>query len=197
MRFDHVILAVPKVQALYILKPNGCAPDLTSVAEKAEMLPCYTLMLGFDPSADALKNMTWDAAIVKDSPISWMANQQGKNGGNHAITIHATHDWAIKNLDRPKEQLTQELLDAISALNGVQIPWSAMTYKTLHLWRYSAVKMPALKLQEGQQPQDHPAPYLHDQDARLSIIGDWCIDGRVEGAFLSAHRLARQLSEFI
>jgi predicted NAD/FAD-dependent oxidoreductase len=51
-----------------------------------------------------------------------------------------------------------------------------------HRWRYARVEKPV-----GE-------PYLLDRPGDLALCGDWCLDARVEAAFISGDRLGAELA---
>jgi predicted NAD/FAD-dependent oxidoreductase len=53
----------------------------------------------------------------------------------------------------------------------------------VHRWRHARVEAPL-----GE-------PWLADWDAALAFCGDWCLDARVEAAFLSGDALGGALAE--
>ena len=56
-------------------------------------------------------------------------------------------------------------------------------YKTVHCWRYAS------------NAKSEDCPILIDKDFKLAACGDWCLGGRVEGAFTSAYNLAKAMKE--
>ena len=55
----------------------------------------------------------------------------------------------------------------------------------IHRWKYANI---------GKNDQ---FKYLLDQDKKLAAIGDWCIQGRIESAFVSADQLHSQIIKLI
>ncbi len=58
-----------------------------------------------------------------------------------------------------------------------------MAFSTVHRWRFALTRTPL------------GADYLWDGERGIGACGDWTIGGRVEGAWLSGHRLAGALLE--
>lgn len=54
-------------QTIDLIKKH--APKLAERAGKAEMYPCWTLMVGFEKPLDEIK---FDGAFVNNNPISWI-----------------------------------------------------------------------------------------------------------------------------
>ena len=120
----------------------------------------------------------FDAAVVRDSPVSWLAVTSSKPERSQlkqlGIVAHADSQWSDKHLDAPADKVKGELLDALEslAIGGLQ-----RELATLHLWRFSR------PLAAGSQP------YFLDSREHLAACGDWFMGDNVEGAFDSAHAL--------
>ncbi len=174
--FDWVVMAIPSPQVLQ-LTPESFS-QLEAVRQ-SRMAACYTLMLGFDELTD----IGFDAASVLNSDIAWIAANHQKPGrtGKPALLIHASHDWTERHLEMDRETVTEHMTKAAEV--AINRSLSTCRHKDLHRWLYADVKNPA-----GQAA-------LVDHDSQLAAIGDWCISGRVESAFLSGLALAKQLNE--
>ena len=64
--YDYLILAIPAPQALALIPRQF---QYTELLEQRSMSGCFTLMLGLNRNL----NMQFDAAVVKQSIISWIA----------------------------------------------------------------------------------------------------------------------------
>jgi predicted NAD/FAD-dependent oxidoreductase len=73
-------------------------------------------------------------------------------------------------------EILQEATEQVLGLN-----LEDFNYKATHLWRYAAPIKVA------------PQPYFLDLENHLAACGDWCVAGRIEGAFLSANALSKQM----
>ena len=122
--------------------------------------------------------------MVQDSPLSWLAWNQSKPGRNSqpALVVHTSNQWAEANLERTAEEVQAELGKALLACAGIDA--GQATFSQLHRWRYAST------------PADLEAPYLLDLPNGLAACGDWCLKGRLEGAFLSAFQLVEHLLTF-
>jgi renalase len=174
--FDWVILAIPQPQ-VFDLMP-GCFTEMEPLRQ-ARMLACYTLMLGFDD----LPDLGFDAASVLDSDISWIAVNHNKPGRhpNPALLVHSSHGWAESHLELDRDAVLSHLITTTET--ALDRSLSTIRHRDLHRWLYADVDKPA-----GQ-------PALVDFDNQLAAIGDWCLAGRVESAFLSGIALAESLHE--
>lgn len=178
-RFDWVVTTAPAVQSAALL-PSVFGDESGLTAPR--MSGCHTLMLNLD--ADPAQQ--WDAAVIKDSPLEWLAFNHRKPGRTRerpTVIINSTNAWAEQTFADSDETVTQTMLEELQALTGID-PESIKT-ATLQRWHFAAVEQPAGK------------DFLIDPAHHLAACGDWCIGSRVEAAFLSATRLATALSPLL
>ena len=172
--FDILISTIPGPQ-------NGdlFAKDITLWDSLAgvQMRGCSTLMLGFNDSVD----IAWEGAIVSNSPIGWIGLDSSKprRSNNTSLVVQSTGDWGDKLLNAGTSQIEDLMLEELKKISGID-GWLA-SHRSLHRWRYAGTSKAA-----GQK-------YFLDPVGKLAICGDWCIKGRVEGAFKSAEALAKVL----
>lgn len=168
--FEMVISTAPAPQTAALF------PSLAAPLAGVHMLGCYAWLLGFE-----LRSVAWEAAVVQNSPISWLAWNDTKpgRGGPPALVVHSRNDWAQDHLEDPPESVQGELAQALIECAGIDP--SLARFSQLHRWRYAST------------PADLGKPYLLDLPSGLAACGDWCLQGRVEGAFLSAFQLAELL----
>ena len=176
--FDWVISTAPAPQSRALL-PADFAD--AAVLDTAIMQGCYTLMLELDESYSA----AWDAAVVKNSPIGWLAmnNSKPARPALPALVAHTTNEWAEQHIDDDPGQVESILKDEVGEL--LDLPADKIQHSSLHRWRYANVYRPGGK------------PFCLDPEMRLAACGDWCVDGRVEAAFDSARQLAMRLNEHL
>ncbi len=175
--FDWVIVSAPAPQAADLLPADT---SLSRHARRVQMLPCFALMLGFDEAPDT----GWDAALVKDSAISWISVNSSKpdRDAKQAWVAHASNAWAARHLDDDPADVEHTLRQAVEAASGREM--GAAVHCRLHRWRYANV--------------DRQAPVRQvDAANRLAACGDWFVRGRVEGAYESARRMVEQLAQAI
>ncbi len=176
--YEWVILAIPAKQVIELV------PDeyefCKEVAEK-NMTACYSLMLGFK---EALP-LEWDAALVKETDISWVCNNHSKPGraSHYSLLIHSTNQWAEENIELDNEAVTKFLIQETSAV--IEQDVSVAEHIDMHRWRYANI-----------QKQYGDRSFI-DNSNRLAAIGDWCIKGRVESAFLSGLDGATKLKQLL
>ncbi len=169
--FDWVISTAPAPQTAALLRTelNGAQYD-----------PTFALM------AALTSPPKFDAAVVKDSPIAWLALSTSKPGRSAmlhpCLVAHASADWSTCYLEQPVDVVKFELLSALKLLPDVCIdPASAQ----LHRWRYARVTGTT---------ED---PFYLDQRKQLAACGDWGVGPGVEEAFLSAHHLFRSIRHLL
>lgn len=172
-RFDAVVIAVPAVQAVPLL---AAAPELAAQAAAARYAPCWAVLADLEAFADP----GFDAAFVLHSPLAWImrdASKPGREAGGRWV-LHGEADWSASNLEWEAERVVGTLLDAFGALvrREVRANWAVA-----HRWRYALTS----GLGTG---------FLWNGAARIGAAGDWCSDGRIEGAWLSGVRLGRAIS---
>lgn len=177
--FSHVIVATPAPQATALL---ASAPKLASAAATVTMEPTWAVALAF---ANPLESPV-EGCFVQDSPLDWLARNRSKPGRDTSMdtwVLHATSTWSKQHLDLSKEAVIEQLHGAFAELIGCAMP--APTFSLAHRWLYAR---PASAHQWG---------VLADADLGLYACGDWCLSGRVEGAWLSGQETARKLLEHL
>ncbi|MFN8611908.1 MAG: FAD-dependent oxidoreductase [Vulcanimicrobiota bacterium] len=170
--YDLVCSTAPAEQSATLL------PWLAEDLERVTMLPCYAWMLGFESRPSTI---SWQAAQVVGSPISWMCWGDSRPGRSSrpALLIHSSHDWAQSVVQESAEQVESLLSQALLELTGLDS--GRAEQRSLHRWRYASTR------------RDLGRSYLLEPALGLAACGDWCLQGRVEGAFLSASRLAEAI----
>lgn len=172
--YDWVVAAMPAPQANTLFQNQF---SHQAQIESAVMSPCFSLMLNLK----ATPEFNFDAAVVRESPVAWIANNCSKPGRNAApsLLIHSSNDWAKEHLEEPQDEIQAALLSALMDL--VPLQTSDIVDASLHRWRYAKV--------ETEVGED----FLIDESAKLAAIGDWCSGNRAEDAFLSGAALARHM----
>lgn len=185
-RFDWVVTAIPAAQAANLMPSSfGHHHALRAI----DMQPCYALMVGCEHSL----NLSWDAAHVTNSILSWVSVNSAKPGrhlqfGTHAQPNHhmptsmvamSRNLWAADHFNQPADWVKANMLAALADIVGKAVLQPKLIQ--LKQWHYAN----AQKLASAQV-------YM-DANQQLAACGDWCISGRVESAFMSAMQLAQQL----
>ena len=176
--FDWVVLALPAPQAKALLPTQFCDAHLL---QSIDMQPCFALMLGFAAPLD----FAFDAAHVHDGDIRWLAVNSTKPQRNSTFTlvVHSSPEYAEAALTQPQSEIIAHLRAQTSTLIKADAELAA--YQKLHRWMY-ANNTPLTDIKDHQGARK---PCLYDAVQKLAVIGDWCLGGRVENAFLSAYHL--------
>lgn len=161
--YDWVICSAPAEQTMNLLP----AP-LEDVAYE----PCFALL------GHPRGNPHLDAAVIKDSVLSWLCTSGSRPGrdGEPTLIAHSTGEWAAANFDDDPGFVKESMIRTLKDL-GVELADSP----AVHRWRYARVS------------QAHHEPYWLDSKLQLAACGDWGLGNRVEDAFTSAHLLGSDL----
>lgn len=172
--FDWVIAATPPAQADGLI---GHYFERTTLV-KCQMQACFALMIGLDEQP----RLPWQAARVHNSPIAWICQNNSKPGRAKvpAVVVHADNDWSDRHVDDDQAEVRYVLLEEASRLIGVDV--SRARHVALHRWRYAKARIGS------------NIGFLLNQKNKLAACGDWCMDGRIEGAFNSGLQLAQSIS---
>ncbi len=170
--FDGVISTLPPAQAKAILP----SPYLKSgIVKSADMHVCFCLMIGLSQGL----NLGWDTLRVKDLPIDWIAINNAKPGrpqGLGTVVVHSEAVWSDAHAEADRGWVQQMMLDTASALLGINL--KNAPHIALHRWLYASNKaspnIPCVKGGDG-----------------FVVAGDWCLGGRVQGAWLSGKAAAQ------
>lgn len=177
--FAKVIVAVPAPQATPLL---AATPKLAAVAAGVQMEPTWAVALGFDTPLDT----PMQGCFVQECALDWLARNRSKPGRDEHLdtwVLHATSSWSKQHIDLSKEAVIEQLLGDFAELVGCAVP--APGFTLAHRWLYA-------------RPAGiHEWGALADADLGLYACGDWCLSGRVEGAWLSGQEAARRLIEHL
>jgi len=175
--FSQVIIAVPAPQAAALL---AAAPKLAAVAASVAMEPTWAVALGF---ATPLETSV-EGCFVRDDALDWIARDHSKPGRDGSLdtwVLHASSQWSRQHIDLSREAVIELLHGAFAELIDCVVPAPAFTLA--HRWLYARPTQP------------HEWSALADPGLGLYACGDWCLSGRVEGAWLSGQEVARKLLE--
>lgn len=176
--FDWVISTIPAPQIMEFIPKSF--KHYSYLASK-HMMGCFSLMLGFHKALP----LDFDAALVNDADISWISVNSSKPGrtGDFSLVIHSTNKWAEEHLDDNSEKVMHYLSQETSRIIGKNL--EIADHKAIHRWRYANIE---------KQPTQ---PMLIDVEQKLVVCGDWCVQGRVESAFVSGLNIANHLLNII
>lgn len=170
--FDAVVLAIPPDQATLLCT---AVPALAAEVATGSHDPCWAVLVryGAPPGVD------FDAAFVEDAVLGWVmrdASRPGRAPGERWV-LHASAAWSREHLEQDAAAIAPQVVAAFHAAAGIDArPVEALA----HRWRY------ALSRGLG-------AGCLWDGAHRIGACGDWCADGRIEGAYLSGVQLAQRV----
>ena len=175
--FDWVICTAPAPQA------KGLLPEFFKYYDdiKAiEMRACFSLMLGFERGPP----LEFDAAHIQNADLNWIAVNSHKPGraGHFALTVHSAERFAEAAIDDDPDEVMKHLIAQTSRIVGYDV--SGADYKTVHKWRYA----------NNANINEENNVFL-DHRHKLAACGDWCLGGRVEGAFTSSYNLVNEMKE--
>lgn len=174
--FDWVVVALPAAQTSRLISEHS---DLAAVADAATMLGCYALMVGFEEPL----SLSWQAAVVRDSDLSWVSVNSSKPGRADAFTlvVHSTNAWAEAHMEDDRADVRRHMLAELSRITGSDC--STADHCDLQRWRYANIDP-----QSGER-------YFFDEQMKLAACGDWFIRGRVEAAYQSARSLFKRFAD--
>jgi predicted NAD/FAD-dependent oxidoreductase len=185
--FDHVVLAIPNVQADFLLRQSGAPASQfkgLSAMRDVSVAPCWTLMLAY-PLANqpGLSHLgpQWNAARSVHHRIAWISRESSKPGRAplERWTVQASAEWSMEHLEDDGERVQAKLLKAFAELTGIR---AEPGYAQVHLWRYAKTLKPL-----GQT-------HVWDKSLGLGLCGDWLLGHRVEDAFVSGLSLALEIA---
>ena len=174
--FDFVIIAVPSAQALDLLPAHF---KYISNISDIKMTPCFALMLGLNKQKLSL---TYDCARINNSDLSWISinSQKPNRNGNTTIVAHSTEEFANRFSNFNESDLINYLTHKVTEL--LNIRYDDVEYKSLHYWKFA-----------NNVIKDVDNPVFIDNTNRIALCGDWCLGGRVEGAFMSAYKVVEKI----
>ncbi|MDC0864718.1 FAD-dependent oxidoreductase [Rickettsiaceae bacterium] len=175
--FDWVICTAPSPQVVDLLPDSF---KYHADIQVIKMRACFSLMLGFEQNI----TLDFEAAHVTDSDLRWIAVNSHKPQRPDLFTlmVHSSEDYAEAHIDDDRDQVIKHLINETSHIIGQDV--SQANYKNIHGWRYA-----------NNADKKQKSSVFIDQDLKLAACGDWCLGGRVEGAFTSAYNLTKYIKE--
>ena len=164
--FSWVVCTAPAPQAAALLR--NVAPSLHPSIARARMAPTWALLIQTAASVP-----TRPGPLPCGDPIDWLVADDmkpGRCGSGRHFVAHVSSAWSESHVDLSPVEVARILHSVVcEALdrspNAVELH--------AHRWRFARVTEPA------------GVPCLVDRSQRVAAAGDWCIDGRVESAYLS------------
>lgn len=174
--FDFVVLAVPAPQAAALAAGHSAAAERVGAVP---MAPCWAVLVAFDRPLEVPLDADW-----RDDPVlPWVARNTSKpeRRGLDAWVLHSSAAWSREHLEDPHVAVRSCLLKALE--RRLDAPLPPVATASAHRWRYARVDAPL-----GE-------PFVLDEAAGLGFCGDWCLDARVEAAFMSGEALGVEVAQ--
>lgn len=172
--YDFVIITAPPQQTYDLLNSHT---DIASSIEPLKMYACFSLMI----IPETKLNLPFDGVELQHPVLGWVAVNDSKplRGEKGALVIQSNFTWAQDNLEENRDVLMEIIKK--NTEDVFNFKFAENLYESLHLWRYA---LPVRSIKKG---------YYLDEDNRIGVCGDWCLNGKVESAFLSGYYLAEKL----
>ena len=176
--YDWLFITIPPNQALEILYNNFKFLD---IIKKIKMRSCYSLMLGFDK----IKEFDFDTALFLDEDVKWLSIRKKiiENKKYYSLLINSSYNFAEKHVNGSKDKISDYLIKQVSDILKYKL--NNYEHKALHFWKYAMSE------------KNYNLGSLLDENLKVVVCGDWCMNGRVEGGFLSARNAANKLLKYI
>jgi predicted NAD/FAD-dependent oxidoreductase len=187
VRAKNLFCSAPAPQSLRLVGPH-LSPSERACLEGITFGACLAVMACYK---NLPSDLGWKGIQVRDdhSPLSWIALDSSRRDPNQrqgTLVIHASPEFSSgETLSTPegKEKAGAEMIQKAARILG---EWAGRPRHAIHhLWRY------AIPLSEGM-----PEGFLRSgSEVPLYLIGDGLQSGRVEGAWLSGFKAARDYLE--
>ena len=180
--FDHVLLAIPVLQAESLLKASSkeaANAQWFKAMDAVDVAPCWTMMVAFPNATQPNLHIgpQWNAARSIHHRIAWLTRESSKPGRGKVErwTVQASAAWSAEHITDTEARVTAKLLRAFAELTGIR---AEPAHAQVHRWLYAKTIKPL-----GVSYQYNPAN-------GLGTCGDWHLGHRVEDAFVSGLELA-------
>ena len=176
--YNWLFITIPPNQAIEILYNNFKFLD---IIKKIKMRSCYSLMLGFDE----IKEFDFDTALFLDEDVRWLSISKKilEKKEYYNLLINSSYNFAEQNINGSKDKISNYLIKQVSDI--LQCKLNNYKHKALHFWKYAMSE------------KNNNLGSLFDEDLKVIVCGDWCMNGKVEGGFLSAKNAANKLLKYI
>ena len=176
--YDWLIITIPPNQAKEILYNNFKFLD---IIKKIKMRSCYSLMLGFDK----FEEFDFDTALFLNEDVQWLSIRKIilENKEYYNLLINSSYNFAEQNINGSKDKISDYLIKQVSDI--IKYELNNYEHIALHFWKYAMSE------------KSNNLGSLLDEDLKVIVCGDWCMNGKVEGGFLSAKDAAKKLIKYI
>ena len=176
--YDWVVCSMPAEQVCTLIpKKISFYSSLKSI----KMHGCYSLMLGLNNPI----NLQYDIIHIVNHAINSISVNSSKPGRNNkfSLVIKSSYKWTKKNINSSETKLIENLLSLSKEFINLNLGEDDI--KLLHKWRF---------VEADKYPTED---YFIDITERVAVCGDWFINSKVEGAYLSAKRLSKNINRLI
>ncbi len=187
--YDAAIVAAPAKQAAPLLK---AVPRFMRQAETATPTISWVLVLHINSTLPITAELIEGQhpvlfRCIKDSAKPARARSKNGNENSQVWVLEATPEWSVLHRDSQPEYVAEQLkLAFLSLLSREFNANPSIIAERVHRWLYSR--------HTNQHSDQHPNPgYLWDAETHIGACGDWLETGDIEGAWLSANKLADQV----
>ena len=172
--YDWVVLSLPAQQSLELISDKI---SFYPLVKKIKMNGCFSLMIGMNKSL----YLDYDAALIENEDIAWLSKNNSKpcRVNNCCLLINSSYEYASRNINTSKEEVLKHLINISSRIINYDLFKS--TIIKIHQWRYVEAKY---------SPTDN---FFVDHKEKVAVCGDWFVNSRVEGAFISANELSKEI----
>ena len=176
--YDWLFITIPPNQALEILYNNFKFLD---IIKKIKMRSCYSLMLGYKK----VKEFDFDTALFLDEDVQWLSISKKilEKKKYYNLLINSSYNFAEQNINDSKDKISDYLIKKVTDI--LKCDLNNYKHKALHFWKYAMSE------------KSNNLGSLLDEDLKVIVCGDWCMNGKVEGGFLSAKDAAKKLIKYI
>ena len=176
--YDWLIITIPPNQAKEILYNNFKFLD---IIKKIKMRSCYSLMLGFDK----FEEFDFDTALFLDEDVRWLSISKKilEKKKYYNLLINSSYNFTEQNINDSKDKISNYLIKQVSDILKCEL--NNYKHKALHFWKYAMSE------------KNNNLGSLLDEDFKIIVCGDWCMNGKVEGGFLSAKDAVNKLLKYI
>ena len=151
------------------------------IIQKIKMRSCFTLMLGYKKT----KTFNFDTALFLNEDIQWASvkNTYQETQRFYNLLINSSYSFAEKNINSCKDLILNYLLKKTSDILNIEL--DDYEHKAIHLWKYAMA-----------EKKNNFGSFI-DDNLQIIVCGDWCMNGRVEGAFSECYNAVSKFLKYI
>ena len=138
-------------------------------------------MLGFDK----IKEFDFDTALFLDEDVQWLSISKKilEKKKYYNLLINSSYNFAEQNINGNKDKISDYLIKQVSDILKCEL--NNYEHKALHFWKYAISE------------KNNNLGSLLDDNLKVIVSGDWCMNGKVEGGFLSGKDAVNKLLKYI